>query len=142
MYTKKQLIADATKEAIALKEHATKNELNKLNFDLLDANHICKCIYGQMTGDCFSHRAAQLIEKCTPRYFSVDYLTPDSNITTMKKISAAANGTEVENFEKQRVNAHFESPHFSAIEAYIAFKGNKNKNLIAYLKGETNDLNL
>lgn len=40
-----------------IKRHATPEELNKLSFITFNKNNPCKCIYGQMTGNCDSTRA-------------------------------------------------------------------------------------
>ena len=138
MYTSKQLIADTTKEAQALRKHATNEELAKLDYLRLDAAHTERCIYGQMTGHCLSARAAELIEACTPRYFRQSAID-DTTRAPIRTIAKAANGTTVENFRRARTTS-YGTAHFSAIEAYISWKGAKIKNLVNYLRGETNKL--
>lgn len=140
MYTTNQLIADAAKEAKLLKKHASKSELIALRIDELAASNIHKCIYGQMTGDCFSNRAAELIQLCTPRYFTHAAIAETAQ-NTIATIARAANGQTVKDFKNNRIGRGGYSPiHFSAIEVYITWIGAKNDNLIAYLRGETKKL--
>jgi len=68
-YTIEQFHTDVAAEAKALREHATVEELHKLNIDILDPTLENKCIYGQITGDCFDIRATELIRLCCKRFF-------------------------------------------------------------------------
>lgn len=144
-YTKKQFLEDVAKEARALKEHATKRELNKLEFDDLDPNRFHSCIYGQMTGDCRSPRAAKLIHTCCPRYFvNDDHLIPDKPLTlgVVRKIVNGAKVEGVDTAEDFQNTRRWSIDHFSAIEAYILTPFAENKNLIDFLKGNRTDLAL
>jgi len=114
------------KEATKLKKEATKQELDNLCVDLnkLDPNHIEKCIYGQMCGDCFSERANQLIVQCAERVYNVpEYVTnnPIANSVLNGKPKSVAQRHE----------------YFSPIEVYIfVSKSDKGKQaLLNYLKG-------
>jgi hypothetical protein len=51
------------------------------------------------------------------------------------------NGKTVKNFIDERTGTQFPS-HFSAMEAYILLPEAKNANLIAFLRGETDNLEL
>lgn len=66
-----EMKALATEEAIKLKEHATKEELARLNLFLLNPYSPKDCIYGQMTGNCNSKRAQLLIMECAERVYDV-----------------------------------------------------------------------
>lgn len=112
-YTKKQFLEDVKKEARALRKHATPEELVRLDFDTLKPNDIFCCVYGQMTGHCDGVRASELIKNCSPVFIN------------------ACDGS-LEN--------KFETFHYSPIEQYIMEDDAKNKNLIAFLKGERKDL--
>lgn len=59
----------ATEEAIKLKQHATKQEILSLDASEIDPTDENLCIYGQMTGDCYSDRATDLIINCCPRVY-------------------------------------------------------------------------
>lgn len=143
-YTFDQLKEDVRKEAEALRVHATKEERERLKFDELDVLSKRRCIYGQMTFDCFSDRAAHLISACTQRYFKPDVMVRDDDdllAVTTDSILSHANGNEVENFIKERTDL-LSSAHYSAIEAYILLPEARNENLIAFLRGETETLTL
>lgn len=139
-YTREDLINDVTKEAQALRVHATKEERERLNFAELNPEHINKCIYGQMTGSCNSERGAALIYLCACRFIKDASLT-DIQHDGFERIQRKINGNTVVNFIKNRTEDLYVT-HYSAIEAYILLPDAKNANLISYLKGETETLDL
>ncbi|MEK6880343.1 MAG: hypothetical protein AABY22_12075 [Nanoarchaeota archaeon] len=113
-------------EAKKLKKNAKNYEIKKLNFERLDTQHVTKCVYGQMTGDCFSDRATELIEGSCKRVIKC---APDG------EIDGTLNGSPKESNR---------SRYWSPIEVFIDRERNKkngnNKRLVAYLKGETKEL--
>jgi hypothetical protein len=118
-YTFDQLKEDVRKEAEALRVHATSEELGRLDFEKLRPDNVTMCIYGQMTGNCDSPRATELITTCTRTY-----IESTSSLNDME------------------LNKTFADFRWSPIEFYILQRGSKNANLIAYLKGETETLEL
>src|ERR1044072_4459641 len=100
-YTFEQLKDDVRKEAEALKVHATKEELNKLRFESLFPGFADACIYGLMTGNCFSNRAAELIYSCAVRYFENKGFA-DIGDEGFKGVVRRVNGRTVENFISER----------------------------------------
>lgn len=132
-YTFEQLKEDVKKEAEALRVHATKEELGRLDFDYLDSSDRRYCIYGQMTGNCYSERSAELINICAITHFET---LPD---TLEEMVGFVAEKSKY--FLDARVDPWLSST-FSAIESYICLPEAKNANLIAYLKGETDTLEL
>lgn len=144
-YTFDQLKEDVRKEAEALRVHATQEELGRLNLsDFCPSSHY-GCIYGMCTGDCHSVRAAELIEKCCVRYFH-NKGEDTGGFTAIAHegfdgLAKRVNGTSVDEFVATRVN-YGAVPHFSAIEAYILLPEARNANLISYLRGETETLEL
>jgi hypothetical protein len=145
-YTKKQFIEDVKKEARALRKNASRAELNKLEFEILNPSAFESCVYGCMTGDCRSPRAATLIHKSCKRYFhQLSGLRHCQDVGTrpMDIIKEKVKGSKVKGVESAKDFRNTRSGvirYFSSIETYILMPGNKNKNLIAYLKGERNDL--
>lgn len=138
-YTFEQFKAEIATEADNIRLYATKEERSKLNFLELNPANTERCIYGQMTGHCDSERAVELIQKCTVRYMrsgisKIHYLG-------FEVIQQHLNGTYVENLLEHRPTKG-ESAHYSMIEAYICLSDAKSENLIAYIKGETEILNL
>jgi hypothetical protein len=142
MYTFEQLKEDVRKEAEALRVHATKEEREKLDFATLNPSNIDRCIFGQMTGNCYSQRSASLIHACCVRYFKHNVIPAlfDAR-SSMARIQDHVNGATVDNFLNERTGSNSES-HFSAIEAYICLPEANNANLISYLRGETETLGL
>lgn len=138
-YTKKQFIEDVKKEARAIKEHATDFELTKLDFESFKANDPHECIYGQMTGHCTSKRAHQLIAQCCPRMVDNEKFNTDDDF---ESIANAINGKvrSIKELSEKRDSTGYALEYVSAIEAYIMSDNANNANLIAYLKGERNDL--
>jgi hypothetical protein len=139
-YTFEQLKEDVRKEAEALKIHATKEELAALDISNLRPEHVDKCIYGQMTGYCNSERGAELIYACACRYIN-DCDISDIKEDGFERIQKKVNGNTVEGFIDNRRNG-FPTLHYSAIEAYILLPEANNANLIAFLRGETETLEL
>lgn len=143
-YTEEQFLEDVKAEAIALKQHATKKELNKLSIDYLRPRNYKSCIYGQMTGDCFSPRASSLIFNCCKRYFlsevDGDYMGEESEEKLV--FDKYVNGEKIEGVENE-YHLHIDREvriHYSSIETYIMQPNAKNANLIAFLRDETKEL--
>lgn len=65
--TLKKLIVE---EAANLRIHATKKEIDNLSYDTLVGCSKTECIYGQMTGNCNSERAYELIKKCASKIYN------------------------------------------------------------------------
>lgn len=135
-YTKKQFLEDVAAEATALKEHATKEELAKLNLKEFDPHSPEKCIYGLIGEDCRSDRSIELINKCCVRFFDGEALWQIAEVT--KKRNALLVALEHAKDAERTVSKSFF--YVSAIETYIYLPNAKNANLIAFLKGERKDL--
>ena len=130
----KKMIAEELKqlgkeEAKKLKQHATKEELQNLSFSLLDPATSDNCIYGMMTGNCFNERATQLLNMCAKPYANDIFLDEETDTFT-----PAARQSMVFTSKGRKV--------FSPIEVYIMQRKAKQRNLIDYLKGETDTLEL
>ncbi len=113
---KNEVLAEAAK----LRQYATAEERSRLNnlLNPLDAN---RCIYGLMTGSCYSERANVLLRLCAVPY-SVDlteYIRPYREWSSGQSIRS-----------------------FSAIEYYTAQFENPNLALIEYLRGDRNELKI
>jgi len=118
-------------EATSLKKHATTEELRKLDFSHFYPRSSTSCIYGQMTGYCFSGRANELIMKCAKKVYSAT--TKHGNDFEHNKL----NGTPSSKGIRQ-------DSYFSPIEMFVPKEGNmqngNNKILIGFLKGQTETL--
>ncbi len=118
-------------EAKQLKLNATKSELESLNFNTLNPSRTTSCIYGQMTGNCFSSRATELIELSCEKVYKCNYLNHPTEL-----------GGDLNGSPKEADRGSYWSP----IELFISKRVNKdndnNERLIAFLKGETVRLQL
>ena len=119
MYTFEQLKEDVRKEAEALRVHATKEELEKLDIYKMRPSSTTQCCYGLMTGECDSKRASELIMLCAPIY-----IKGHSQMYPIDTVD------------------EFRTYHWSPIEFYILREEARNANLISYLRGETETLEL
>ena len=133
-----ELFSLIQQESDLLKIYATQEEIGKLDVRTLE-NTRTKCVYGQMTGSCDSKRAIELIQKCCSRVYTV---------TTKPQI----NGSPLEEKRNDELGA---LKYFSPIETLICITSMKSpgpfgflvdsqniKDLIAYLKGEKEQLTL
>jgi hypothetical protein len=139
-YTFEQLKEDVQKEAEALRVHATKEERERLDIEMLDPSMNALCIYGLMTTHCNSDRAIHLIENCACRFIKTNSISAIERYG-FKEIQEVINGAKADNLQKSRINL-CDPGHYSAIEAYICLPEANNANLIAYLRCETETLEL
>ena len=114
----KQLVVN---EALALRKHATKEEIGRLDFSKIDPVNSRLCPYGQMTGNCFSDRATELLKNCAIPYSSEGFYF--SKPVSTKK------------FIRKLWKKNFS---FSAIEFYINQDGAKTEDLIKLIKSNRN----
>jgi hypothetical protein len=139
--SKKQFIIDVKHEVEMLKKHATKEEIEKLDYVHLDPVHMGKCIYGQMTGSCESDRAKALMDLACVRVYVGDVMIRGKEYKEIQKnMNGPYKGQMWSNDWDNGVKRSY--THLSMIETYICLIGAKNKKLIDYLKGETDTLEL
>lgn len=116
-------------EATKLKENITTDERSYLSFRTLLTSDSTRCVYGQITGSCWSKRAVELIEASCQKV-----LAP---IKGGEGIRGTLNGSPK---ESNRWN------YWSPIEVFIDKPRNQengnNERLIAFLKDETKTLKL
>lgn len=117
----KKLKQRVLEEATLLKQHATPEEIELLDIDELDPNQPSNCIYGQMTGDCFSPRAHELLSKCAVWPYSIELENYIKTQMGLKRWMIFRNKT-------------WEG--FSPIEYYIYHRESKIPALVNYLKGK------
>lgn len=117
--TKNEFLDSVATEIEAIKKNATPQQLIKLDFDDFDPGDHKRCIYGQMTGDCFNEEATRLILACcTPLL----YRGTDSCID--------------DDWKGQNNNF---SRLFSPLENFIENYSNRNEDILSYLKGENSE---
>lgn len=119
-------------EAANLREAITEEEASNLNFANLNASNAFGCIYGQMTGYCYSDRAQNLIESCCQRVFNVVV----SGWEAIKE--------SILNGPPRSINpSDRSSEYFSPIEKFLFFSTpEEQQNLIKYLKKEVETLDI
>jgi len=114
------------KEAKNLIANSTAAERAKLSIKYLRTQSSSACIYGQMTGDCYSYRAEELIELSCEKVY---------RRTISNNITGELNGKPASGMRMT---------YWSPIEIFIDIPLNQmngnNKRLVAYLKGETKRL--
>jgi hypothetical protein len=126
------------KEASKLKEYATQEELEQLDFNTLRPYVSYNCIYGQMTGSCYSDRANELILKCAERvYIRTPHTTFSDGVLAYQTLNGGPHP-----ITDNRGRCEF---YHSPIEVYVILnKENSttvnNKMLIDYLQGVTTEL--
>lgn len=133
---KKEILFDLVKqEALNIRKYASKEEKANLNIQEFDADNRTECIYGQMTGNCYSRRAYSLIRKCAAKvYLSDDIGLYRGNIDNL-------NGKpEVIKEVEDRIS-HYHSP----IELFVSINewDGKQENVIRlmdYIKGNDDEL--
>lgn len=128
MYTVEQFKADVIAECVALREHATAEELGRLAYRIYPQDPD-ECIYGLMCGNCRSIRAKELIEKCCKR--SVDNKSFHPKFGIGKLINHTA---EVPRPFDGYLN------YISALEAYIMLADADIPAIQSYLTGQTETL--
>lgn len=119
-YTFEQLKQDVKKEAEALRVHATAEERGRLDIETMIPSHCKKDIYGQMTGEFDSGRATELKQKCSSVFIDGD----------------------IPNLELIDIHECFTDFSWTPIEYYELCAEANNASLIAYLKGETDTLDI
>lgn len=136
MITKAEWLKAVKQEARNLKKYATKEELQKLDFETFDPENPQCCIYGQIADNCATPRAVELIKKCCNKMVKSDewMLIGAETFTKLKNRINGKVGDLGRIFASSR--------YFSSIEAYIVLKDAKNENLINFLKGKTKNLDL
>lgn len=128
MYTVEQFKADVIAECVALREHATNEELGRLAYRI-KAQDPDECIYGLMTGNCRSIRAKELIEICCK--ITVNNGAYDPRIGVRSLLNNIA-----------EVRRPFDSylNYISALEAYIMLLDADIPAIQSYLTGQTETL--
>lgn len=130
-----ELIELVRKEADALRAHATQEEKDKLNIRTLDPQNMHNCIYGQMTGSCYSRRAHTLLDVC-----AVKMITPK-----MYHLTKSYGICKIEDKDiSDSLGTDDRGRNYSPIETFIVIQKNitngNNERLMDYIQGKTNEL--
>jgi len=128
----RELVKEVHTEARKLRKAATEKELRNLDFSELRVLSPSRCIYGQMTGDCFSSRAEGLIQQCAKHVI-------DTHSSIISEVTCELKAVDPSQIHQENKYGRY---LFSPIEVYIGNDGADNRQLIAFLKGERKTLNL
>lgn len=130
----KELLKQVLIEATNLREAITDVERGRLDYSNLITSHIDSCIYGLISGNCFSERARELILKCCKKV-----LVPEQGEFERVEdcVLSKDNPTEL---DKKYLDREFN--YYSPIEKYIMVldandDDDKLIQLINYLKKQT-----
>lgn len=114
-------------EVKMLRQHATEDEINRLNFHMLDGTKSYDCIYGQLTGNCYSQRAIELINECVYKrrfYSSTAILNYDFTVKEARVM-------------KQNSSIYYERyGAYTSLEVFIVLYPKYNKSIIDALEGK------
>jgi hypothetical protein len=116
---------------------------SKLDFKTFDSLCAGTCIYGQMTDDCSSIRAKELMDLACIRVMNLKNGVGDIENLDIEDERFVVNGEYKGQTWKSigSINLYKrEYSHLSALEAYIATRNANNEDIIKYLKGEINTL--
>lgn len=140
--TKEQFLQDVRTEVEVLKNNATQEEVANLNFETFRPKDANACIYGQMTGRCDTDRAKELMDKACVRVTTedADAFTNKNFDEVTEYINGKYDGQTWKEDHSWGSNRRY--TYLSMIEAYILMLGAKPKNIIDYLKGEVETLEL
>jgi len=123
-----RLIALVKIELSNLMVYASENERRSINVNYLYPTASNYCIYGQMTGSCFSERALELVKKCAiPVSETIEYRKAElDHLNSPEKFGEDAEGRD----------------YFSALEVYIVTEHGRErkKEIVDFLKGYRQDL--
>lgn len=115
------IINHARKELRNIKREATPEELGELlvHINDLDGINTTKCVYGLMTGDCYSERAIHLIKKCTANGYLIDISY------------GAIKNTGIESIDVTDILTYNTSRNYSCLEAYLSYNEIKDRNSLS-----------
>lgn len=140
---KDAFLKDVFHEVQSLRHNATPEEKERLDFDTLDYNEPALCIYGQLTEDCSSLRAKELMDIGCIRVMDVPDGVDDIKEVNIEDEKFNINGENTGQgwiYSEEFKEYGRDYTHLSALEGYICTKDAKNKEIIDYIKGNINEL--
>lgn len=119
-----QVMEAAKQELALLKQHISRTEQLKLiESTQVDCESILRCIYGIMTGSCFSERAQELIERCAVASYRIIKQVVEEEDTELELVSD----------KKKRHEWGFQ--YYTAIEVMLMAASTEDVNkMVCYLR--------
>lgn len=148
----KEFLQAVEHELRTLKDIATKEELSSLSLYGFNPTVYDSCIYGQMTGSCYSVRAKELMDKAC--VVTTQPIEIDGEIKggiyefrgqTFSKVKPFINGKNNGQGWRDEGGSWLHSRsynHLSALEAYICMDARKIEHIISFLRDESKELTL
>ena len=140
-------------EVRAIKLHAKTYEIGRL-LSKFNGDSQTKCVYGQLTGNCESPRAKELMELSCQRVVATELNSKRrlrfvssffkaaihrKTFTALKDFVRPA-GTGLKMWDEHRGERNYN--YLSALETYILMDKSNDTSIINYLKGTSDSLNL
>lgn len=133
-----ELVKLVKSELKNLRKNATQEELIKLGKNRINPDNRYMCIYGQMTGDCCSDRAIELIRNCCVKLTSILNMITAHGINdpmSMKRLDTVnLDSMTPRSWEKDDFIERRDYNYLSPMETYIFLNDAKKKEIIDYLK--------
>lgn len=126
----KEYLDTVMQEIEGIKKYATKEQIEKLNLDTFEPEGISTCIYGQMTGSCFSPQTTALIKQINIPLYVTD-IVDGYDRKDNSKIEVGVPREAVNNDS---------TDSFTLLEHFISKYRSNNRNILLYLKGEIPEL--
>ncbi len=144
MNKKEEFLKDVMHEINMLKQHATKEEKKNLNFDSFNPITPKQCIYGQMTGNCYTKRAKELMDLSCIKVMDLEEGVREIEDVSIEDEAFAINGKYTGQAWRGDAGTYYDRnyKHLSALEGYICTKNAKTEEILSYIKGEINTLSL
>lgn len=141
---KNDFLEDVRQEIENIKKYATKEEKKKLDSFYFDPEDPNKCIYGLMTGYCRNDRAKFLISKCCVSIIENSFYA-NLNIEYLK-VDVRGDNELLIDAKSCRLDSKDDNHdglwYISSLEQYIMRSEANNDQIISYIKGETDSLEL
>lgn len=139
---KQKFLKEVMHEINMLKQHATQEEISRLDFRWFSPDSTRNCIYGQMTGDCTSLRAKELMDLSCIR------LIINKRDGTLRGSAITSNKFTLNGKYKSTLTWDDEGrgegdnnrrllSHLSALEGYIFTKNANVEGIMNYLRGKS-----
>lgn len=139
-------------EVKLLRENINEEEVSNIGI-MFESGYTQSCVYGQITGHCSSNRSKYLMNKCVSYWVSNSSYLDDVRVGHMHSDydvcffeyrlsinSSLQDSSPYEFVEDVEDSRNYYS--YTPLEAYIMLYGSKDNEIIDYLKGDTNELNL
>jgi len=133
---------DVLHEINMLKQHATIEEKQRLQFSKFDYKEKYLCIYGMLAGTCENLRAKELMELSCIRVMDLGI----QGVNALKGLEVSddnfiVNGkNKGQTWKKVEPESNRNYSYLSALEGYICTKNANNEQIINYIKGFSNEL--